>query len=624
MASELMAMHFDDGSSFYPEERNHPMTTPFHHEDGSEWTEQEKIGFIAALWQQMYESKRAEIERLKTNSLFFDGFHYADPRENRQNAITNRVFQLVEAQVAAAIAEVPRPEIVGRGYGMASDLANRLQAFAEFVEDTDNFDHAIMLGARDKFIYGYNVWLISFDYESGLPFVRNISVFDWYWDPAGRNEEEIAFGAIAMPYSTNRLRAFFPEVASEIVPDRIGSPSWAVTTDPWRGFLEMQTPFSDPMLPDSALAIHDEGVQPTERVSIVAGTGHEREWGHTTFLIQLFIRDEALVEVEYRGTLVGEDGVAVPDQCCYEYEPRCESGWWTVSITATGQILEDITPVDTCFLGLPIVVDRNIQRTDRYESMSETDQAIPIQRGLNRRKRLLMRALEHAATPPITATTGSLIGSDAQRSGVAPGEIITIGRGGDLKYLEYNGPSQQQFEMLGQDASDIEAVVGSPDVQRGVRPKGIEAASAIARLDDNSMRRMQAKEPAAHRARATLLRKLLYCAGKKLQPQITFIAANGQSMSVSAEELCGQFHIRYARQSGTAEGKQQLEDRALILGDKGYIDQEEVLNVFNWRNRAAIVQRMTANKLKELEVAAKAAAQGGGAGKGSTPEPVAA
>lgn len=624
MPADLQAMYYEDGSAFYPDERLHPGGSPFQHGDGLDWEDHEIIQFAAAHWNVMYEAKRAEIERLKTNSLFVDGFHYADPRENRQNAITNRIYQAVEAQVAAAISEVPRPEIVARGGGtISADLAERLEYFAEYIEDTDNFDHAVYLGARDKFIYGYNVWLISFDYESGMPFVKNVSVFDWYWDPAARNEDELSICGIGMPVGTHRLRAFYPHVADDILPDRIGSPSWAVTTEPWRGFMETQTPWANPLMPDTALAVHLEGETPTQSISLVQGTGYEREYGHTTFLIQLFIRDEALVDVCYTGTLVGEDGVSAEGQHVYENEPRCESGWWTLSITASGVILERPTPVDPCFLGIPVVVDRNQQRTDRYESMAEVDQCIPIQRGLNRRKRLMMRALELAANPPLKATNGGLIASEAQRSSVAAGELIQLRAGADLSYLEYGGPSQQQFEMQSQDATDMEAVAGSPDVQRGVRPSGIEAASAIARLDDNSMRRMQAKEPAAHRARALLLRKLMYCAGKKLQANITFMATNGQPVSVTGEELCSQYHVRFARKSGMAEGKQQLEDKALMLGDKGWIDQAEVLRVFNWQNRDQIVARTTMNKIAEIEAAAKASAAAGGPGESSS-TPVAA
>ncbi len=104
MPADLQGMYYEDGSAFYTDERLHPGGSPFEDADGRQWEDFEIVQFAAAIWNLMYEAKRAEIERLKTNSLFVDGFHYADPRENRQNAITNRIYQAVEAQVAAAIA----------------------------------------------------------------------------------------------------------------------------------------------------------------------------------------------------------------------------------------------------------------------------------------------------------------------------------------------------------------------------------------------------------------------------------------------------------------------------------------------------------------------------------------
>src|SRR5262249_49429685 len=130
-------MFYEDGSSFYPDQRLHPGGSPFENDDGTPWKREDLVQFVSALWSQMYEAKKSEVERLRRNSLYSDGFHYADPRETRQNAITNRIYQLVEAQVSAAIADVPRPEIVGRGDALSTAVAERLQFFAEYLEDTD-------------------------------------------------------------------------------------------------------------------------------------------------------------------------------------------------------------------------------------------------------------------------------------------------------------------------------------------------------------------------------------------------------------------------------------------------------------------------------------------------------
>lgn len=608
---DLPIFEFEDGRRFIAGQREHPGGSPFQSDDGLPWTEDDLLSFTSSLWHEAFEARRAELERLKLNSHYVDGFHYENAWQNRQNAITNRIHGIVEAQVALAVMSVPRPEIVPRGWE-DPDRVERLQLAAEYIEDQSDYDHAIYLGARDKFIYGYNVWLISFDAVTGMPFVKPMSVFDYYPDPSARNEDEAWYHVLGFCVNTHRLRATFPKVAHKIVSDRIASPSYYVSEHVWQEFLENQSGYAGPMSPDSALAVHREGETPTEGVALSADPGSTREFGHTTYCLQFLIRDEELVLVKYTGTWENIDGTREVGE--YEQpEPRCPSGWWVVSYTATNQMLHEPYALDDCYLGVPVVIDRAEQRTDRFQSTSEVDHAIPIQRGMNRRKVLMHRALELSANPPVVATSGH--GMQADKGTVAGGEILTINRGSDVKFLDFKGPSAQHFEMQARDADDLKNVTGVPDVQVGAQQGATPAAAAIRRLDDNSIRRMNAKENPAARARATLLRKVMYCAGKKLQQPLMFKSNAGAMVAVTGEELCSNFHVRYARGTSTPEGRRDLQETGLMLYDKGVIDEEALLDVYQWPGRKQIAKRVREQKVLAMQAEIEKAKNAGAGNK---------
>ena len=620
-ADSLPIFDTQDGWRLIANEREHPGGSPFQdpaaadQPDGTpqDWDDEQIKTFCASLWHDAYEAKKPETERLKQNSLFYDGFHFVNAWQNRISAITNRIYAIVEQQVSVATVGVPRPEIIARGWS-DDDRASRIQEAAEWIEDTSEFDQAIYVGARDKFIFGYNVWLITFDAQTGMPYVKNVSVFDYYWDPAARNEDEAYFHIIAQAVSTHRLRATYPDVADDIEPDNIASPSYEVTVKPWKEYLETGSSYSSPMSPDSAMNVSYATPPPglsnpdAQGISFTADTGQYRDHGTTTFIVQFLVRDEAMVMVTYKGTWINDDpNVPSVEGELQVPEPRTESGWWVLSVTGSGLPLHKPYALDACYLGIPLVIDRNHQRTDRYESVAETDHMIPIQRGMNRRKVLINRALELSANPPVIATSGH--GMQLGKGTVAGGEILTINRGSDVKYLEFRGPAGQQFEMQGTDDRDLQSIAGVPDVQRGIKPAGVEAAASIRRLDDNSMRRMNAKENPSHRARAQLVRKLLYCAGCKLQADLVIKTPAGITVTLTPDELRSDFAVRYARGSGTPDGRLDLRETSMMLLDKGLIDGQAVLDTYQFPDRGNITKRMAKQRASQPQTPPSTAAQ---------------
>lgn len=619
----LPTFQFEDGRQFVPSQRIEPDLPAFESLDLPELRT-----LVGEMWRDSYEAKRGEIERLKTCSLYYDGFHYTNAWLNRSNAPSNYCFSTVET-VHPVMTEVkPRPEIMPRR-SMEKRQADALNETATWLMDTSKFDEAIHLGARDKLKFGWNMWIISFDYRTGMPYPRNLSVFDGYPDPVARNMDELEHFIIGIPVATTRLKATFPGMAEYIKPDNIASPAYDVAVRPWQQLLENSHRFDGPGNIGSVLNFTGEkwvgGVlQPppaaTGSSALSLDTGEELENGRTTFLCQLFVRDDSLMNVRYLGDEMRPDGrtgnmVVQPGAHYDNPEPCCPSGWRLISITAGGELLEQPKPLDPCYDGLPIVMDSDYKSTDRFWPTGELDHIIPIQRRLNKRNVLMMRALDLAANPPIITNKDSGIPSDHDTVGA--GEMIRINRGSDVKWLEYAGPSAQQFNMYGIDQRDIDTVAGVHDVQQGQRPAGIEAASAIRRLQEAAAGRIRGKETPAHRARAELLKKLMVCMGKKLQPGITFRATNGEMMGVSPDDLLAEYDIQFIPGSGTVLGRSDFEDKAFALFDRGAIDELALLEAVNWRGREEVFRRIVERQMlmAQAQAAGEAKSSSNGSGK---------
>jgi hypothetical protein len=620
---------FEDGSQFIgrhmvgdPPAGEFPITPFFVREggDGVEparyrpWNEAEFRNFVLKCWRDAYEWKRSETARLVRNSCYYDGSHFDQAWLNQSVAIENHVYRVIEVQVSNTVAGKPRPEIVpSRAY--SDDTADRLEEFAQWVENGSSYDHAIVLGARDKRIYGWNVWICTMDYETGMPVVRNGSVFEFYWDPAGRNEDECGFFIFAGPRPTWQLRAAFPEQAGQIMPDKIGSPADDAILRPWEDFLLGAMEGTDrPGIAGSGPSVHNEGEQAEDASSFGPDYSNARSWGETTFLYELIVRDAGLKPCRWLGAKTWPDGRVEPSAVYDTTVPRSESGLWVIRMTSQGVILGDPEPVDPCWMGLPFVIDRAKQRTDRFHSMSDSDHVIPIQRGINRRTQSLDTALELSAEPPVLDMQANL---NRQLNGgpVRQGETLEIPRGSDVKYLEFRGPDSQQFARLAEAKNAIREIAGIHAALEG-QSTGANAPAALARhLDQTAQRRLVGDENAAHRARAQLLRKIMYAAGKKLQPEILFRASDGQMMAVKSEELTGSYTIAFAEGSGNIESRRELKDEALALFEARAIDEQSVLEVFRWPKRMQVTQRMIEHAFQVAQIDAAERARAGPPGK---------
>lgn len=607
----LPIFQHDDGKIFLAESR-HEMEAP----GFGSMTAEDLRSLVGQLWQEAFEGKRAETERLKTCSLYYDGFHYLNAGLNRKNSVENYCFSTVET-VWPLMTEVrPRAKISPRRplSGNQGDVAKRLRSAAQWLMDADDFDHAYGLGIRDILKYGWGWWFIGIDPNTGMPYPKNGSVFNLYPDPTATNEDEMEYFFISQPVSTVRLQSYFPAAAGVIKPDGVASPAYDVHVKPYLEYLENAGRYQTANIIDSAPAFYKEGDPPPgNTVPLVASTGSYREHGQSTFLHQLYIRDVSLMKVMYLGTLKipQPDGTftVIPGMHHETKEPCCPSGWRVISMTYNGEFVEKPKTLDQCYGGTPVVFGFDYQQSDRFYPTGELDHAIPIQRGINRFNALLERAVELAANPAVVTNQDS--GLPADISNILAGDILRVRRGSEVKFLEFKGPSESMFEVNTEKKKAMESVTGVQKSQQGERPAGIEAAAAIRGLKNAADNRIHGKEPCAARARSKLLKKMMLVAGKKLKEPFYFRGNDGQELSLTADEMLLEYDIQFEQGSGTDAGQQENLELYMNLFAAKAIDVQALLEAANIPDAKEIATRMMQQQMMEAVMIAKEKAASG-------------
>lgn len=577
-----------DGSRFVASERHVPETPPF----GAFGEDEDRlIEWAAEKWNLLFQLKRGETERLKTCESFYAGRHYFDAWDSRHNPVTNYCFSSVET-VWPILTEVrPRPEPVPRRW-MDADRIKRIANFATYKMDTSGFDRIFRICVRDLLKFGWCCPMIGWN-SNGTSAPRYLSPFDFY--PDGSAEEaDLECFAIARPVSVRRLRALFPKVADKIQPDNIASPSYEVMVQPYLEEAGFGGRIHMPQIMGTMPSTIMEGAAAaTTSGHYVVDTGSFQTFGQTAFLVQLFVRDYTTMGVRYVGDrkIDHETGELSVPHSMTKQEPCCPSGWRMIPFLANGVLLDKPRPVDPSLSGIPLVIGRDYEQGGRFYARGELDDIIPIQRDINRSDVLIARALELQADPPVKVSNDARISVD--KSSVDGGELIRIARGAIMEYLQPNGVSEAHFERRALRRQDIQIVGGTPDALQGQRPVGVEAASAIRQLTDSAATRARAKGQGMLEWAALLLQKMMRADAMKSRETIYYKGQDGRDMWMNPSDLTPEdWDIRWARQSGSAQGEQDRKDLNMELLQLGVIDPEQVLSDLDYPNRGAILQRV--------------------------------
>lgn len=583
-------------------------------------TPEEFQGWMFQRFREAYAAKKPEIERLKLNELYYSGFHFIDPQQNRENKVTNMCFATVETVHPVMTEQKPRPEIVMRRQ-YQDDVASTIQEYAQWVMDTTEFDLCYHLNTREKLKYGWCVTLLVVDPRTGMCWPKVYSVFDFYKDPFARHEDEMEYFFLAAPVPTSWLRATYPQFADRIVSDNIASPGYDVLEKPYfdaygtsgdynslESAIGGRFTLEGPLYSGQSQDVQSGG-QPV--VSPEAGT---MENAGTTFLIQMFVRDRRLMAVHYTGDIAtpnppDESGMSsgfthVPSADNWiRHEPCTPSGWVCCTATASGVMLPPY-PVDPCFMGIPVEIGRDYGQAGRFYCPGEQDMLIPINRSVNRRNALLNRSLEYEAVPVLVSDVDT--GIDVDKTAIEPGDVLKKQRGSDIRWLEFRGAASQQFEMVQQEKLDAQQITGVQDVSQGRRPEGIEAAAAIRNLQDAAQTRIRGKEGPAFIEWTRVLKKMLVATGKKCKERIYFRGRNGESSSIDPAWLCYEYDIRFARGTGSVLGRATNEEKYMNMAGAGLIDRETALEALDVPNIPTILKRLALEAQIQQNAAATA------------------
>lgn len=573
-------------------------------------------------------AKVPENERLRRNEWFYNGHHWSDPQANRENEVRNFCFATVET-VHPILTEVrPRPEVVLRKQYGDAVKADALNERANWLMDVAGFDYNCALGDREKLKHGYSIYLIDVGEDK---IARNLpySVYDFYRDPCATDDDEMEYYFLARPLSTDYLASVyadperFPHLFEWnadgtpgdflITPDNVMSPSYKAIQYPFEMAATAGSPAGS-FEPENIfgyvarLESGDPNPATSETTSLVRVPDTEtRRYGRTTFLIQMVVRDRSFMPVHYSGVIAEptEDGLYnhIPTARTYRrYEPCCESGWRIVTFTLKGLFVDSV-PLDPCYLGRNVVVDRDYPQVGRWECPGELDHVIPINRSIDRRLTSLRNANAFSEDPVLVVDRGA--GSDLQGRSVAAGEVIRKEPGTQVEFLRPPAPAPQQFEMLSLDVSHMDFVSGIHDVTTGRRPEGIEAAAAIRDLQSAAQTRIRGKELPAFEAKKLMLKKMLYATGLKLDPGTQFQTSSGKMEALNPKLLTLELDIRFAQGSGTVSGRAQQEEKTLALRGQGLLDTQTTLERLNVKGIPQIIERLM------LESNAQAAGQSG-------------
>lgn len=594
-----------DGSLFAASERHVPAAPPF----GSFGNDEGKLkAWVAEKWNTLWQLKRGETERLKVCELYYSGFHYTSPIDNRNNPITNYCHSSVETVWPILTQARPRPEPVPRKY-MDAQKVKRLRDYATYKMDSCGFDRILRLETRDLLKYGWCCPMIGWD-NDGRAVPRYLSPFDFYPDQAA-DESELECFAIARPVSVRRLRALFPNCADRIKPDNIASPSYQVLIQPYLDAVGVLGGLVGPQYISNVLpsAIFEGDAAATTTGEYGIDTGSFSVFGQTAFLIQLFVRDYTKMSVKYVGTRQKDHptGTLMIPHSLTRQEPCCPSGWRMIPMTATGTLLAPPMPVDPVLGGVPVVIGRNYEQGGRFYAKGELDDIIPIQRDINRSDAMIARALELQANPPVKLTKNS--GLNVDKSSVEGGEVLRLNQGATMEYLQPQGVAESHFERRAGRRQDIQIVAGTPDSLQGQRPIGVEAASAIRQLTESGSSRARAKGAGMLEFMALLLQKMLHADIRKSREMIYFRASDGSDAFLNPDDYrSDDFDIRWAQTSGDAQGEQDRRDKNLQLFQLGLIDGQQVLEDEDYPDRQNILNRIA---LRQQQQAMAQAAQGG-------------
>lgn len=247
-------------------------------------------------------------------------------------------------------------------------------------------------------------------------------------------------------------------------------------------------------------------------------------------------------------------------------------------------------------------------------NFGEIDQIIPLQEELNKRKSQAIDLLNLCINPPLMVYQAS--GIDVNKLTNRPGMIIPTNVPVDsaAKWLQMPNIPSAMFVQMSTINQDIDTVSGIHDVTQGRNPTGITAGIAIETLQEASQTRLRLGARFIEwsiKQAARLMVSIIYqyydeprTVRKKSADGWTYQTVNFANTQLQG----GMPAIKIQPGSTLPTSKSVLKQQAIQLFQLQAIDQQSLLEVFEWPNANGVISRMQAH------------AQMGGMPNASTPQ----
>lgn len=463
---------------------------------------------------------------------------------------------------------------------------------------------------RNKEIYGTGIAKAGWDSEKEEVSIFSVPPDQFFPDPSALTDDDMWYCFHVYEVSMNDIIANWPEKARQVKPGKLKDLG-AFDRDVWSS---------------------------TEAENLLGGTGRltftEGASTHTT-IVDLD-KGERVPVADGRVTLIE----------FWEKDPR--SGDITLHYIADNKVLQTVEdPLGKRLKRFPFIRFPNIPVDGQFWSLSTIQALEPLQRSINERRRQIIDNMRILGNPPILADKSAGLEEDIILG--APGEIISINDGSRVSWLQPPAMPQGIFQLQQMDKSDMETVSGMFDVVQGRTPTGIEAAAAIAELQEAAQIRVRDSvalmEDSMEQLGQVLLdliqsnyteRKALMLLGK--EDALERVEINVPQNMVEAQQVLeveldksldleqvsraldvtkGDFFIQIKAGSTLPISKAAKLNEAMLLYDRGLVDQQEVLQAIQHPRRQEIIQRMTQPQQAELGALLEGAQEDAGVGPGS-------
>lgn len=512
--------------------------------------------------------------RWNTFLKFFLGKQWGTNRSWKQDISINYCFGMVEAQLPLLTDGRPQIKFLPTEEGDITKV-EQFEKLFRFYWNKEEMDAEIEKMVLNGLIFGTGIgkvyWNPKRENNLGEVEVENISPYYFYVDDGVETIEKARWCIHAEPRTVEWIQAKY---GIQVKPDwEVSRPEEEQSLD------EVNLTFArNTSLGDIGYSIEDAGWEAE------LWKGKEMDKLKKAMVIEYWEKVDVPIPNE----------MGIPMQMTQEMIQR-------FTLIGLGEKVllgpEMLPPTLTQF---PFFAFIDYRQPGKFWGIGDIDMLIPLQREYNKRKTQVIEMFGLMSVGRMLLPIECDVDPDSVTN--EQGEIIPyVATGGHMPTLMFPvQPPNAFFKHQEEIKKDIEAVAGIYDVTQGRTPKGIQAASAIANLQEAAQTRIRLK--------ARHLDESIRCLGRiLLEHFITFYKAtrfirifgwDGQPeiIPIRMQELLGpdgNIKLDILSESGLTMKmtRDEREKRALELYQAGILDDVAVLEEIEYAKREALLQR---------------------------------